>query len=273
MTRYARWILSALILVSAHADAALRYEYRENLVAENRIKSTNMTARAVLDGERGRIDILSGDRYTPGTFILRDGGTRLFFVDPERKQYDEVPIPKGPDPEAAQRVTITNPKIEFQEIGDGPVIAGYPTRHYRLSSSYDMSVMLGTVTIRQKVNAVIDKWTTTAFDHIVAQYLDERDVLTGKPDVDALLEAESTKFKGLTLKQKTVITTTPEKGMKGSKLNLPASRQRIREMEVTKIEEVPVAAGLFSIPSDFRKSDDKPAETPVHYLTMEPEKP
>ncbi len=273
MTRNTWWLLSALILVSTHVDGALRYEYREELIAENRIKSTKLTARAVLDGERGRIDILSGDRYTPGTFILRDGGTRLFFVDPELKQYTEVPLPSGPDPEAAKRVTITNPKIEFTELGDGPVIAGYPTRHYRLSASYDMAVVLGKMEIRQKVDAVIDKWTTTAFDHIVAKYLDERDVLTGKPDVDALLEVETTKFKGLVLKQRTVITTTPEQRMKGSKLPLPSTRQRVRDMEVTKIEETPVPADLFSIPAGFKKSADTAPATSVRYLTMEPEKP
>ncbi|MGK2857729.1 MAG: hypothetical protein ACSLFQ_11035 [Thermoanaerobaculia bacterium] len=273
MTRNARWILSALILVSAQVDAALRYEYREDLVAENRMKSTNLTARAVLDGDRGRIDILSGDRYTPGTFILRDSGTRLFFVDPERKQYTEVLLPKGPDPQTANRVTITNPKIEFKEIGDGPVIAGYPTRHYRLSSSYEMAVTLGTVVVKQKVEAVIDKWTTTAFDHVVAKYIDERDVLTGKPDIDALLEAEASKFKGLALKQRTVITTTPQQRMKGSELNLPASRQRVREMEVTMIEETPVAADLFSIPVGFKKADAGAPSSSATYLTMEPVKP
>lgn len=273
MIRNSRWILPALILVTVHADAALRYEYRENLVAENRIKSTSLTARAVLDGERGRIDILTGDRYTPGTFILRDGGTRLFIVEPDRKQYTEVQLPTGPNPEAAKRVTIENPKIAFTEVGAGPVIAGYPTRHYRLSTSYDMTVLLGSMTIRQRVEAVIDKWTTTAFDAVVAQYMDERDLLTGKPDLDALLEAEATKFKGLVLKQKTVITTTPEQRMKGSELKLPPSRQRIREMEVTRIEETQVPADLFSIPVGFKKADASTPATSVHYLTMEPEKP
>ena len=273
LRRNAQWILSALVLVSVNASAALRYEYREELIAESRIKSTKMTGRAVLDGERGRIDILSGDRYTPGTYILRDGRTRLFFVDPEQKQYTEVPLPKGQDTQSAKRLTITNPKIEFKEVGDGPVIAGYPTRHYRLTTSYDLAVAIGTVTIRQKVDAIIDKWTTTAFDHVVTMYIDEREVLTGKADVDALLEAETSKFKGLTLRQKTVITTTPEQRLKGSKLNLPASRQRIREMEVTKIEEIPVNADLFSIPAGFKKSDGLAPAASAHYLTMEPSGP
>jgi hypothetical protein len=136
-----------------------------------------------------------------------------------------------------------------------------------------MAVVLGTMTIRQRVDAVIDKWTTTAFDHIVAQYLDERDVLTGKPDVDALLEAEASKFKGLTLKQKTVITTTPEQRKKNSELKMPASRQRIREMEVTKIEETAVPADTFAIPAGFKKADEVAPATSAHYLTMEPEKP
>ncbi len=270
MSRNALWILCALTLMCANVDAALRYEYREDLIAESRIDSKNMTARAVLDGERGRIDILTGNRYQPGSFILRDGNVRLFFVYPDRKQFSEVQLPKGPNREVANRISIANPKINFEDVEAGPLIAGYPTRHYRLTTSYEMSLSMGTVIVRQKVEATIDRWTTTAFDETIAKYLDESDLLTGKPDVDALITAESSKFKGLTLKLRSVVRTTPEQRMQGSKLNLPSTKQRIREMEVTKIEEVKVSPDIFSIPAGFKPATDVAPNTSAHYLTMEP---
>lgn len=273
MRQSALWFLSAALVVCLDAGAALRYEYREDVIAENRIDSKNMTARAVLDGERGRIDVLTGNRYAPGSFILRDGDIRLFFVYPDRKSYSEIPLQKGPNRENANKVSIANPQVSFQELEDGPVIAGYPTRHYQLKTAYEMSVTFGKVVVRQKVEATIDKWTTTAFDHLITKYQDDSDMLTGNAEIDMLLQTEASKFKGLPLKMRSVIKTTPEQRMQGSKLNLPASRQRVREMEVTKIEEVKVSADLFSIPAGYRLSTDAAPAASAHYLTMEPTEP
>lgn len=270
MLKNALWILCAATLTCASADAALRYEYREDVIAENSIDTKKMTARAVLDGDRGRIDVLSGNRYAPGSFILRDGDVRLFFVFPDRKQYNEIPIQKGPNRETANKVTITNPQISFEELADGPVIAGYPTRHYRLKTSYEMSMKFGTVVVRQKVEATVDKWTTTAFDAAIAKYQDDSELGTGNSEVDLLIQTEASKFKGLALKMRSVVKTTPEQRMQGSKLNLPSSRQRIREMEVSKIEEVKVSPDIFTIPADFKLSTDTAPAAAAHYLTMEP---
>jgi hypothetical protein len=273
LRRNALWILSAaIVLVCTNAGAALRYEFRENLIMENSLDSKNMTARAVLDGEKGRIDVLSGNQYAPGSYILRDGKLRLFFVFPDRKQYNEGPIKKGPNKEQANKVSITNPQIAFEELPDGGVIAGYPTRHYRLTTSYEMSMTFGKVVVRQKVEATIDKWTTTAFDDFIAQYQDDSELATGNSEVDMLLQTEASKFKGLPLKMRSVVKTTPEQHMQGSKLNLPATRQRVREMEVSKIEQVTVSPDLFTIPLGFKPSTDMAPAASAHYLTMEPTK-
>lgn len=270
MRKNALSILSAAILTCASADAALRYEYREDVIAENSIDTKKMTARAVLDGEQGRIDVLTGNRYAPGSFILRDGDVRLFFVFPDRKQYHEVQIQKGPNRETANRVMITNPLISFEELDDSPLIAGYPTHHYRLKASYEMSMKFGTVVVRQKVEATVDKWTTTAFDAVIAKYQDDSELTTGNSEVDLLIQTEASKFKGLPLKMRSIVRTTPEQRMQGSKLNLPASRQRIREMEVSKIEEVKVSPEIFKVPDGFKRSTETAPAAAAQYLTMEP---
>lgn len=272
MRKNALSILSAVIFTCASADAALRYEYREDVIAENSIDSKKMTARAVLDGDRGRIDVLTGNRYAPGSYIIREGEDRLYFVFPDRKQYNEVAIQKGPNRETANKVTIANPVISFEELADGPVIAGFPTRHYRLKAAYEMSMAFGKVVVRQKVEATVDKWTTTAFDATIARYLDDggEALSTGNSEVDLLIKTEASKFKGLPLKMRSVVRTTPEQRMQGSKLNLPSSRQRVREMEVSRIEEVTVAPELFTIPQGFKRSTDQAPAAAAHYLTMEP---
>jgi len=273
LRRNALWILSAaIVLTCSNASAALRYEFRENLIMENSIDSKNMSARAVLDGEKGRIDVLSGNQYAPGSYILRDGKLRLFFVFPDRKQYNEIPIKKGASKDTANKVSIANPQIHFEELPDGPVIAGYPTRHYRLTTAYEMTMTFGKVVIRQKVEATIDKWTTTAFDEFIAQYQDDSELSTGNSEVDLLLQTEASKFKGLPLKMRSVVKTTPEQHKKDSQLKLPATRQRVREMEVSKIEQVTVSPDLFMIPLGFKPTTDMAPNTSAHYLTMEPAK-
>ncbi len=271
MNKQMGWIVACVMLFAAPVFGALKYAFHEELQAENPVKSNNMTAKAVLDGERARIDILAGNRYTPGTYMIRDGQSLLVVVIPEKKQYLEIQL--GDNQEYAQRITIANPKVTFTELTDGEVIAGYPTRHCRLQASYDMTIQMGTVSLKQKVETTIDKWSTTAFDSAISQYEDVANTKTGNADIDKMLEVEITKFKGLPLREKTVVITTPLQRVQGSKLNMPSSRQRVTQMEVTSIQEVPADPSLFAIPAGYKKSDeaDAPSASSAHYLTMQPD--
>jgi hypothetical protein len=228
-------------------------------------------ARAVIEGEKSRLDIISGTQYTPGNYIITHGDQVVYVVDPETKSYVEYAIDQrrvNPD-----RVKISNIKTNFNELPDGGLIAGYPTKHYRLQLNYDIEVMMGTIAIRQSVETVIDKWMTTAFDHLIQQYRRNLDELkTGNPEIDSLIETESTKFKGLALRERTQIVTSGEKKAGSSNVNLPTTRKRTKEMVVSKIEEASVSPNLFAVPVDYTKG--QPAKAPgttTQYLTMQPD--
>ncbi len=261
-----------MLLIATPLLAGIRYEFRETSRTEETAESTQLVARVVMDGEMSRIEVVSGNKYQPGSYMITHGDERVYVIYPDTKSYLEYTT--GSSQLNSERVQITNPKVSFAEVpGDSPVIAGYPTRHYQLRMTYDITIQMGTITISQIVDTLIDKWTTSAFDHLIGQYEDNIDELkTGNPGIDALIDAEATKFSGLPLRQLTQIITRGDDKKKNPNNPLPSTRKRTTEMVVSKIEEAQVSPNLFAIPVDFTKgAAAKAPGTTTQYLTMKPE--
>ena len=267
-----KWILGvgALLFAVAPALAGIRYEFQHSTRSNSKTSnSSSFAGRAILDGELSRIDVLGGTIWPKGSYLLNGAGNKLVVVNPAKKSYQEIELSKR-DPFATEKIEISNPTIEFKELEDSEIIAGYPTRHYQLVTTYDITVYLGQIVLKQSVRSVIDKWTTTAFDSVIQGYRDYNEVFTGKPEVDSLIEAEVNRFKGLPLRQITTITTTTDPKRGGGSQGLESGRRRVTEMLVRSIENVPeVDPELFRIPMGFNKEQPVPS-TSAHYLTMTP---
>lgn len=270
----AKYLLAtALLLVTTPLLAGLRYEFTESMRTDEATKSTTLSARAVVAGDMSRLEVLGGNRYEPGIYMITHGNDRVYVVNPENKSYLEYETNSrvlNPD-----RIQVTNLKSEFQEVSDGTpsVVAGYPTKHYRLTMTYDITVRMGSMSIKQNVMTVIDKWMTTAFDEVIEKYRENiNELKTGNPEIDTLIETEASKFKGLTLKEHTQIITRVEQKKKNSNVNLPSTRKRTKEMVVSMIEEVQVSPNLFAIPVDYTEGQPTKAPgTTTQYLTMQPD--
>jgi hypothetical protein len=266
--------VAALLLSAVPLFGGIRYEFTETTRTEETGQGTHMVARAVIEGGMSRLDILSGNRYEPGSFILSHGDNHIYMVNPAQKSYVELETGQRINPD---RVTITDLKSSFTEVPQTElsIIAGYPTRHYRLTLSYRIEVRMGTIPIRQYIDTTIEKWTTGAFDHVIEQYRSNVDELkTGNPEIDALIEAEATRFKGLALRERTQIVSRSEKKSKGGNVNLPSSRKRTKDMVVSSIEEVAVSPNFFAIPVDYTGGQPtRPPGTTTQYLTMQPDGP
>lgn len=267
-------LVAVALLYATPLLAGIRYEFTETSRTEETAKSSTLTARAFIEGGMSRLEILAGTQYTPGNYIISHGDNRFYIVDPPSKTYVEYTVPEQKND--TSRIKITNLKTSFSEVSEpgSNLVAGYPTKHYRLQLSYDIEVMMGTMPIRQHIETQIDKWMTTAFDHLIAQYRENvNDLKTGNPEIDAIIETESTKFKGLALRERTQIVATSEKS--SNKNNpLPSTRKRITEMVVSKIEEAPASPNLFVVPVEFVAG--KPSKAPTtttQYLTMQPATP
>ena len=268
----------SLLLAVTGVHGAVQYEFRQTFRSDvETMPSNDMTGRAVIDGDRYRVEFLSGSAFPSGSYVISNNAAKnQIWVDPSKKSYVEVNTAGVASALGSRRITISNKKVELTPMPDHPIIAGLPTDHFRLVMSYDIALPFGQIELKQTVTTVIDKWTTMAYAAVAESFLAGGSIHTGNPDVDDLFEAENTKIKGFPLRQTLQVTTvnaTPRPA--GSQLPLKQTHTQTRELTITSIESKPeVAAALFQIPAGFHKADplrDDTQKSPVHVLSMEPE--
>lgn len=243
-----------LFLTGHTAFAAVQYEYFQTTRSEGDEHPADFNARAFIDGQRSRIDFISGNTYPPGTYMIStDGARRLLFVDPSQKLYTEVNTLGIASAIGTSNIVIDNLQSSVTKLDDGKVVAGIPTDHYRLTMTYDITVTFRNMPLKQSVRTIIDKWTTVRFGEVADAFANSAQ--TGNPKVDELIAAETTKIRGFPLRQTVQITTINDTGQAmGTKLLLPAARTKTREMTVTSISEVAADDKMFRVPAGFQRN-------------------
>jgi hypothetical protein len=248
-------VLVVLATLALPASAAVQYTYVQKSANDASSEApSELTARATIDGNRSRVDFLSGNAYPPGTYaVSTDGSRRLYFVDPVNKWYTEVNTAGLATTLGAGSIRIANFKSEVAALEDDQVIAGINARHQRLTLSYDITVTLRSIPLTQRVTTEIDSWTTDLFkpgdDGTMATQF-----RTGNVELDALIEAETTRITGFPLRQ-IVTTKTYFDSKVRSKVEVPKVRTLTREMIVTSIKEVEASPTAFMVPTEYRRSD------------------
>jgi hypothetical protein len=260
-----------------NASSAVLYEFRQTTHSDlETMPSSDMTGRGIIDGDRSRVDFLSGNGFRIGTYVITTNGSKtLTFVDPAKRTYVDVNAAGVASAIGSARITVANKKISLTQLDDHPVIAGLPTDHYRLTIKYDITVAFGTIPLTQTVNEIIDKWVTQALGEIAETFLASGGIRTGNPDLDDLILTENTKIKGFALRQTISVTTLNDNPQPmGTKLQLNRSLTQTRELTVTSIEpKASVPADLFIVPASFRKPDplrDDTQKAPLQILTLQP---
>jgi hypothetical protein len=269
----------AILALAQSVSAAIQYEFRQTTHSDlESVPSTDMTGRGVIDGDRSRVEFISGNGFAPGTYVISTNGSKtLMFVDPSRKTYVEVNAGGVATSIGAAHITITNKKVNLAKIEEQTMIAGLPTEHYRLTLDYDITLQFGSIPLTQTVHEIIDKWVTQAFDNVAETFLATGSIRTGNPDLDDLILTENTKIKGFALRQTmSVSTSTRRSDVPGSKLSdvFHPTRTQIRELTITSIEaKASVPADLFIVPATFKKPDplrDDTQKAPVTILSFTP---
>jgi hypothetical protein len=271
--------IAVLLTAQVAFATAIRYEFRQSTTSDvENTPSTDCSGRGVIDGTRSRVEFLTGNAYAPGTYVITTNGSRnMIFVDPHKKAYVDVNAAGVSAALGTTTITISNKKVDMTEMPDHPTIAGIPTDHYRLSISYDITLLMGTLPMTQSVRTLIDKWVTTAFGDVGGDYLAAGAMKTGNADLDELVNLENTKIKGFALKQTSQITTTANRhSIAGSDLGrvFRPMRTQTREIEVTSVQAVGRAlATEFMVPAGFHRADplhDDTEKAPLNVLSMEP---
>lgn len=259
------------VLLAAPSFAAIEYEFHQKNTSDDAVvPTTDLTARATVDAGRSRVEFLAGNMYPPGTYVVSDASRRLFFVDPQKQWYTEVNTPGIASAIGAANIKIENQSSNTELLPDTAVVAGLDTKHYRLTLSYDITVTMKTLPLKQHVETLIDTWTTQRFANVDTNAVSSGVLHTGNADLDRLLAPEATKISGFPLRQLVTIRTSYERPAR-TKLDRPATRVITREMWVTAIKEVTPKPSAFVVPVTYRRADqpELPREA-TKVLTFEP---
>ncbi len=270
------WVVMGLLAAVESASAAVQYEFRQSSRSDlDSQQAIDFSGRAVIDGDRARVEFLSGNAYTPGTYLIATNGSRtLTFVDPAKKSYVEVNAGSVVTAIGAAKISITNKKVDTTLMDDHPNIAGIPTDHYRLTFSYDITLSFGTLPLIETVHTIIDKWVTRAFGDVAETFLAGGALKTGNPDLDDLIDTENMKVKGFALRQTLNVTTVNNSPQVAKQLPLRRTSTQTREITITSIEpKTTLPTTLFVVPAGYHKADplrDDTRKTPLQVLSMEP---
>lgn len=259
----------ALAWLAVPAFAALEYEFVQKNTSDDAVKPvTDLTARAVIDGSRSRVDFLGGNLYPPGTYVVStDGSQRLFFVDPAKQWYTEFNAAHAATALGAGNIRIENLKSDVKKLDDRQTIAGIDAERYRLTMSYDITVTMRNIPLRQHVQTDIDTWVTSRFK--VDDTFSARGMRTGNAMIDQLIETETGKIPGFALRQTVTTKTSFDPPKRRSELKIPTQRTMVREMWVTKVKEVAPDASFFVVPASYRPAD-QPEQKAASQLAFEP---
>lgn len=246
----------ALALVAIPSSAAIQYEFTQKNTTPAAVEPvTDLTARAIVDGDRSRVDFLSGSLYPPGTYVIStDASRRLLFVDPAKQWFTEYDTATVATALATSPIRISNFKSGFEMREDRPIIAGHVTEHTRLTMRYDITVTVKGIPLTQHVQTDVDTWATSDYAaQAGSSFLST--LRTGNPDIDRLLDAEALKLKGFPLRQTVTTRTVADLPPSRSELKTPTAKTIIREMWVSSIRETAADPSLFMIPAGYRRAD------------------
>jgi len=269
--------LLLFVVTASSAPAAIQYEFRQTTSSDlETIPSTDCAGRAIIDGDRSRVEFMTGNAYPAGTYVIATNGSRtMTFVDPSKKTFVEINAASVTNSIGSRKISIANKKIDVTKMPDQVSIAGFPTEHYRMVMSYDITVNFGTMPLTQSVRTTIDKWTTNAFGDVGDTFLASGALHTGNKDLDDLMTAENTGIKGFPLKQVVNVTTINNQASNtASELHMNRTVTQTRELLVTSIQPTAsVGAATFVVPVTYHKAgpvQDDTQKQPVQVLSMEP---
>lgn len=272
-------VITLLVAGVQGVSGAVQYEFRQTTHSDfESMPGTDITGRGIIEGERSRVDFLTGNAFPPGTYVFTTNGNRtLTFVDPSRKTYVEVNAASVASSIGNARITISKKKVNVTQLDDHLMIAGLPTDHYQLTIDYDITLAFGTIPLTQSVHETIDKWVTTALGDVGRDFLDSGAVKTGNNELDDLVSVENTKIKGFPLRQLTRISTTMHReNVPGSKLSdvFRPTRTQTRELTITSLNaQAAISPDLFIVPATYRRPDplkDDSQKAPLQILSLQP---
>ena len=216
-------VFALLLLAAVNAAAGMSYSLKS---------STGTGGRVVADGANVRLEMENG-----AVMLTTDGGKTLTFLDPTKKTYATMAAADlvGVD------IKVDNPKTTTRDLGDGGVLAGYPTRRWAVETSFDATID----TFKVHLSMLSESWRTEQLPEAAASIFAGQSVRTGIAEIDKILEAmASANLKGFPLKE---VTTLRSKAAGGKETSTTST------IEVSDIKKVNTTRATFAIPAGYKK--------------------
>jgi hypothetical protein len=213
--------------------------------------------RFMAEDEMARVEFVQGPGMggKDGYFVTRDGGNTFYIVNPKEKTYMKFDMAQMAQAGAGvmqamkgvAQMKISDPKVDKVLDEAGPSILGYPTRHYRLVTTYAMEMsFFGRKNVTKVVNEE-DIWATTKFKFGgLKAWASKQQVRTGNEELDKLVDARKDMIQGLYLKHAVVNKSTDAN-----------KRETVTRhtTEVSEIKEGRLAQALFEMPAGYKEEN------------------
>lgn len=250
-----RLLLVALCLTVVPAQAAMTYNFE---TVTTGLRKGTLAGSVTVDGARLRMDIASGDDFlfkNNSRVLSSDGGRTLTVIDPVARTYYVMELEKLIGSTTAMmggvssmfKLGFANPRLSVRDLGLGPNLAGYPTKRSLVDASYDVTIDAMGTKMTMNMAMRTESWSTDKLGAGLANFLQIRNVRTGFPQLDTLIEAQSAAVKGLfPLKQ--VTTFRIRQGN--------SDLTSVSTSTVSNIQQKKVAPIFFAMPPKLIKVDD-----------------
>lgn len=272
-TRFAAAAAIPFVLAAASPVAdGMSYEF----VMKSQSKQTGnketvtMRGRGIYAGDDAKIEILEASSSAGGQeafggkgtyFIVKNAGQEMLLVVPKEKQYmkwDIAAMFAGMSKVinavgGLVKMQMSEVKIDAQDMGAGPTIQGYPTRHIRMIQNYTMSASMFGKTSKTRNESTTDYYfapnlrianpfvSNSQQMAMMAQF----DVFNN-PDYKSQMAAANAKLPktGVPLKMVTTTVATDEKGK---------AETSTAVMEMVNFKSTNVPSSEFTVPSDYTR--------------------
>lgn len=249
-------VAMALVAAAGTAAAGMRYESETRTVDEDGDAQQVFIVTSWVDGPQARVEFreakggtLPGDGY----LVTPDGGSTMFFVNPEEKTYMEWDLSSmfkalGDLQQASGGMVsldFSDTSADYLGSSPGGTVLGYETTAHRMKTAFTMEMKVMGMTRRNTVETESEAWVTTGLEAAgFDAWLRKTPPTTGDAELDTMLKEMANRIDGTVLKSVATTVMTDKKGRQ---------RRSVTTTEVTTVEETDVSPDLFEIPADFEK--------------------
>lgn len=233
-------------------------------------ETVSMRGRGTYAGDDAKIEILDAGSTAGGQdayggkgtyFVVRNGGEEMLLVNPEEKSYmkwDLAAMMAGMSKVVNAvggmvKMQMSDVKIEAKEMGAGPTIQGYPTRHYQMIQNYTVSASMFGRSSKSRTETTTDYYiapnlrvanpfvSNSQANAMVAQF-----DMFNNPDYKSQMAAANARMpkSGAPLRWESRMVSTDEKGKQETSTTV---------MEMINFKAGNIPASAFQIPGDYKK--------------------